>query len=250
MFARSSFRGLGLAAALMAVAGSAAQAQRLPPARQIADRYVEAIGGRQAIARFQQRRIITETSVPGGGTITADSYQAAPNKTFVKTEIPGLGTFLSGHDGTVAWSHGPGQGPRVLEGNELGEALRQADFAVSLDPAAAHRSLETVGEKIVGGRPCWNVRMTHASGAEAHGCFDKENGLLVQTSLQTDAMQVDVTISEYREFDGIKMPSRMVTSIMGQEMTTTVKLVSHEPFDASIFALPAEVRALQSAPRN
>jgi hypothetical protein len=46
------------------------------------------------------------------------------------------------------------------------------------------------------------------------------------------------------------MPSWMVTSIMGQEMTTTITSVSHEPFNASIFAVPAEVRARQAAPRN
>jgi hypothetical protein len=31
-------------------------------------------------------------------------------------------------------------------------------------------------------------------------------------------------------------------------MTTTIRSVSHQPFDASIFAVPAEVRARQAAP--
>ena len=250
MFARTFFRGLGLAAVLAAVVGSAARAQQLPPARQIVDRHVQAIGGRPAVARFQHRRIVSETSLPGGTTMTAEAYQAAPNKTFVKTELPGVGTILAGHDGAVAWSSDPAQGPRALGGNALGEALRQAEFWGYLDPAAAYRSLETVGENTVGGRPCWDVRMVHASGAEAHGCFDKESGLLVRTSTENGGMRVDVTIAEYRDFDGIRMPSRMVTSIMGQEMTTTITSVSHAPFDASIFAVPAEVRARQAAPRN
>jgi hypothetical protein len=250
MFARTFFRGLGLAAVLATVAGSAARAQQLPPARQIADRHVQAIGGRPALTRFQHRRIVSETALPDGGTVTADAYQAAPNKTFVRTELPGVGTILAGHDGAVAWSSNPARGARALGGSELGEALRQAEFWGYLDPAAAYRSLETVGEKIVGGRPCWNVRMVHASGSEAHGCFDKESGLLVRTSTETGAMRVDITISDYRDFDGIRMPSRMVTSIMGQEMTTIIRSVSHQPFDVSVFAVPAEVRARQAAPRN
>jgi hypothetical protein len=195
MFARTFFRGLGLAAILAAVAGSAARAQQLPPARQIVDRHVQAIGGRPAVARFQHRRIVSETSLPDGTTMTADAYQAAPNKTFVRTELPGVGAILAGHDGAVAWSSDPAQGPRALEGNELGEALRQAEFWGYLDPAAAYRSLETVGENTAGGRPCWNVRMVHASGAQAHGCFDKESGLLARTSTEAGAMRVDVTIS-------------------------------------------------------
>lgn len=250
MFALTFFRGLGLAAILAAVDGSAARAQQFPEARQIADRHVQAIGGRPAVARFQHRRVVSETLLPDGRTMTADAYQAAPNKTFVRTELPGMGTVLAGHDGAVAWSSDPARGARVLEGGELGEALRQAEYWAYLDPAAAYRSLQTVGEKTVGGRPCWDVRMVHASGAQAHACFDKESGLLAQTSTETGAMRVDVTISEYRYFDGIRMPSRMITSIMGQEMTTVITSVSHEPFDASIFTVPAEVRARQAAPRN
>jgi len=250
MFARTFFRGLGLATVLAAVGAPPARAQQLPPAREIAERHVQAIGGRPAVARFQQRRIVSETTLPGGVTMTADAYQAASNRTFVRTEIPGVGTVLAGHDGAVAWSSDPARGARALGGSELGEALRQAEFWAYLDPAAAYRSLQTVGERTVAGRPCWEVRMVHASGAEAHGCFDKESGLLAWTSTETGAMRLDVTISEYREFDGIRMPSRMVTSILGQEMTTTITSVSHEPFNPSVFAVPAEVRARQAAPRN
>ena len=46
MFARNTVRGLAVAAVLAASAASGAQAQQLPPARQLVDKYVEAIGGR------------------------------------------------------------------------------------------------------------------------------------------------------------------------------------------------------------
>jgi hypothetical protein len=250
MSARTFLRGLGLAAVLAALASPAARAQQLPPARQVVDRHVQAIGGRPAVARFQHRRIVSETTLPDGSTVTADAYQAPPNRTFVRTVLPGVGTILAGHDGAVAWSSDPVQGARTLAGDELGEALRQAEFWAYLDPAAAYRSLETVGEATVGGRPCWEVRMVHASGTRAHGCFDKESGLLARTWTETGTTRVDVTISDYGDFDGIRMPTRMVTSVLGQEMTTTITSVSHAPFEASIFAVPAEVRARQAAPRN
>jgi hypothetical protein len=80
MFAHTFFRGLGLATVLAAVAGSAVRAQQLPPARQIVDRHVQAIGGRPAVARFQHHRIASETSLPGGGTMTADAYQPLPTR--------------------------------------------------------------------------------------------------------------------------------------------------------------------------
>jgi len=244
-------RSFALAAVALAMTTGAAEAQQLPPARQIIDKYVEAIGGRAAIARFQQRKTVMEISVPANGmTMTMEMYQAAPNRMYSKMEMAGLGSFTSGYDGTVAWSNNPMQGPRVLEGAELNETLRQADFAAALDPARSYTAMQTVGEKTVAGRPCWNVKLTHASGIDVHSCFDKENGLLVHTAVkQVSAMgemDVEAIVSDYRDFDGIKMATKTTATMMGQEMTTTIKSVSHAPVDAAIFAIPAEIRALRA----
>ncbi len=245
-------RSFALAAVALAMTAGAADAQQLPPAQQIVDKYVQAIGGRAAIARHQQRKTVAEMSIPANGmTMTMEVYQAAPNKVFTKMEMAGMGTFTSGYDGTLAWANNPMQGPRILEGAELNETLRQADFAGVLDPAKAYTTMQTAGEKTVAGRACWNVKMTHASGIDVHNCFDKESGLLVQTALkqqsQMGEMEVEMNFSDYREFDGIKMATKTSMSMMGQEMTTTVKSVSHAPIDASVFAVPAEVRALRPA---
>lgn len=243
-------RSFALAAVALAMTAGASDAQQLPPAQQIVDKYVQAIGGRTAIARFQQRKTVAEINMPANGmTMTMEMYQAAPNHMFTKMEMAGMGTFTSGYDGTVAWSNNPMQGPRVLEGAELNETLRQADFAALLDPSKSYTAMQTVGEKTVAGRPCWNVKMTHASGIDVHSCFDKENGLLVHSAVkQVSAMgemNIEAIVSDYKDFDGIKMATRTVATMMGQEMSTTIKSVSHAPIDASVFAAPAEIRALR-----
>ncbi len=244
-------RSFALAAVALAMTAGAANAQQLPPARQVIDKYVEAIGGRAAIARFQQRKTVAEINMPANGmTMTMEMYQAAPNRMFTKMEMAGMGSFTSGYDGTVAWANNPMQGPRILEGAELNETLRQADFAALLDPAKAYTAMETVGEKTVAGRPCWNLKMTHASGIDVHSCFDKESGLLVHSVVKQQGpmgeMEVEATVSEYKDFDGIKMATKTVATMMGQEMSTTIKSVSHAPIDASVFAVPAEIRALRA----
>jgi hypothetical protein len=244
-------RSFALAAVALAMTAGASGAQQLPPAQQIVDKYVQAIGGRTAITRFQQRKTVAEINMPANGmTMTMEMYQAAPNRMFTKMEMAGMGTFTSGYDGTVAWSNNPMQGPRVLEGAELNETLRQADFAALLDPSKSYTAMQTVGEKTVAGRPCWNVKMTHASGVDVHSCFDKENGLLVHSAVkQVSAMgeiNVEAIVSDYKDFDGIKMATKTVATMMGQEMSTTIKSVSHAPIDASVFAVPAEIRALRT----
>jgi hypothetical protein len=108
--------------------------------------------------------------------------------------------------------------------------------------------METVGESTVAGRPCWNVRMVHTSGQEVRQCFDKETGLLDGASVHQVSPQGDVeatmVFDSYQEFDGMKIPTRVTTSAMGQDMVITIKSVSHEAIPDSMFVLPAEIRAL------
>jgi Domain of unknown function (DUF4412) len=241
-------RAAAFAALALAFAAPLA-AQELPTAKTVLDRYVEAVGGRGLIGRFQTRHSVMEMSMPAMGmTMSMETFNARPNRMLVKMEMPGLGAMTSGYDGQVAWSNNPMQGPRIIEGEELKQTLQSADFDASLDYARSYSTMETVGRGEVGGRPCWRVKMVHTSGVEVINCFDVENGLLVgATATQVSnmgAVQAEMTFSDYKDFDGFKMPTRMTTRAMGQEMVMTIKSVSHEPLDPSVFALPAEIRAL------
>ncbi|HEX8695160.1 MAG TPA: DUF4412 domain-containing protein [Longimicrobium sp.] len=255
MFARSTFgRALALAAVTATVAAAGARAQQLPPARQVVDRYLEATGAKAAAGRFQSRHMVTEMSMPAMGmTMTMHVYQARPNKLLVRTEMPGMGNASLGFDGTTAWSTNPMQGPRILEdAREVADLLRQAEFD-SYDFAKVYDRMETVGERTVAGRPCWNVRMSSTQGKlqglQADYCFDKETGLAVAATMkqtsQMGEMEIQSVMSDYRDFDGLKMPTRTTSTMMGQEMVHTVKSVTHEPLDASLFTLPPEVQALK-----
>ena len=243
-------RTLVLAGATAALAAAPARAQELPAARQILDAYINAIGGTDAIARAQHRHLVGEMSVPAAGmTMTMEIWQARPNKMVMSMEVPGMGEMKSGYDGEVAWSLNPMQGPRILEGVELEQTLRQADFDANLRFEHLFPTLETVERTEVGGRPCYRVRMVAANGDEAFGCFDTETRLLVGMTSRTESEQgvieSTITFSDYRDFGGIKMPARTTISAMGQEMVMSVKEMDTNPLPASTFALPAEVQALR-----
>jgi hypothetical protein len=246
---RGTRRTLGLVAAALALGAGTSHAQTLPPARQLVDNYVAAVGGRGALTRFQSRHTVTEMSAPAMGmTMTIELFQARPNRFLSRAEIPGMGTISSGYDGTTAWSINPMQGPQVIQGDPLKAVLQQADFAAAEFPASSFSAMETVGESQVAGRACWNVRLVHSGGSESHSCFDKETGLLIGITMsqatEMGSIPVQVRLEEYRDFDGVRMPTRTVSSVMGQEMTTTVKSVSHAAIADSVFALPAQIRAL------
>lgn len=254
--------GRSLAVAALALgfsAGGASAQQALPPAKQILDRYVEAIGGRAALARHEFRHMVAEMSMPANGmTMTMDMKYARPNKFAMKMAMPGMGAMTGGFDGQVGWSVNPMTGPQVQSGKELAQTRRMADMDGNLDLAKLFPTIETVERSKSQNRPCHRVRMVSAEADTAFACFDVETGLLsTMESKQTSPsgeIAVVARFEDYRDFGGIKMPARTVSSMMGQEMIVTVKSVSTEPIPASEFALPPEIRALAgqqpAAPKN
>jgi hypothetical protein len=249
-FRTSPLRALAMAGAALTVAAAPAQAQTLPTAEQVVARYVAAIGGEQAISAQQFRRVQIEMSMPAAGmTMTAEMMQARPNKAVMNMEIPGLGSMRQGYDGQVAWSVNPMQGPKILEGKELADMLRQWDFDANMRFSHMFRTMETVGRAEMNGESCVNVRMVTEGGDEVLNCFADDDGLLVgavvKSSTEAGQMESTITFHDYREFGGLKMPTRTSMSMMGQQMEMIVKSMSTDPIDASVFELPAEIKALR-----
>lgn len=241
-------RTLGAVLALAALA-PAAHAQETPTARQVLDRYIEAVGGRAALAGQQYRTTRAEMSMPAMGmTMTMETYAARPNKMAMRMEAPGLGEIRSGYDGQVGWSLNPMAGPSVMQGRELEQAARQADFESSYNFEKFFPTMETVGRIEMNGEPCWNVRLVTSTGDTTHQCFSVASGLLVggtaTASSMMGEMETTVLVHDYRDFGGVKIPTRTVTQVGGQEVVLTVKEVSFAPIDPSVFALPAEIQAM------
>lgn len=243
-------RAFALAGAAAALAAPRVDAQDAPPASQVVARYVEAIGGEQAILSAQHRHFKGRMSMPAAGmTMEMEMWQSRPNRMLMVMNIPGLGEMKQGYDGEVAWSTNPMQGPRVIEGAELQQTIRQADFDANLRFEHLFPTMETVGRAEAQGRPCWRVRMVAENGDEAFGCFDVETGLLLGLTSRTESemgtVESTIEFHDYRDFGGIRMPARTVMNVMGQQMEMQVVEIDTSPIPASTYALPAEIQALQ-----
>jgi len=239
-------RTLALAALALACSVRGADAQALPPAQQIVDRYVEAIG-KGAASRQNFRHVVAEMSMPTG-TMTMDMKFARPNKMVMSMEMPGLGSMRSGFDGASGWSVNPMTGAQLMDGKELQQLARQADFDSNINLSAQFPSMTTVERSTANGQPCYKVRMVSAAQDTVFTCFDVATGLMsqMQTRQETQMGRMETTVNmlDYKDFGGVKMPTRTVTQMMGQELTTTIKSVSTDPIDPAAFDPPAEVKAL------
>lgn len=253
-------RALATAAALLglvAVAGwpaaaqePAPQATELAEARQVIDRYVEAIGGAELLRSFTSRRATGRFEIPGQGLAgDVEILAAAPDRLLVTITFPGVGVTRTGYDGEVGWSMDPITGPRVLEGAELQQLRADADFYADLHPPDSYRTMETIERTDIQGHTAWKVRLVRDSGRETFEYFDVDSGLMVASEGPQETMmgtlQVTSVLSEYREFDGILIATHLEQDLgMGTRAVTVIEMVEHGEIEASAFDLPAEIRVL------
>ena len=92
-----------------APAKPAPAAETLPDAREIVNKHIKAVGGREAILSHKSMKAVGTLSVPASGISgPIEMIQAAePNRMVLKTTVPGIGDILEGFDGSHAWSVNP-----------------------------------------------------------------------------------------------------------------------------------------------
>lgn len=225
-----------VAAALVLFAAPSA-AQTLPPAQQVIDRYVQAIGGRDKARSFQSRRLSYEMNV-SGMVINMDVAMRRPNLGVVNMQTP-MGEVRSGVNGDVVWAIGPGGAQRLQGAQAEDVRIRTAfDADVLFD---VYPTMETVERATYDGKDCYKVRMVTAGGTEIFRCFDVNTGLLLAATQTQQGMEVTAVFDEYKEFDGLKYPARSTASAMGQTVVTTLTDVSHADIPLAAFAVPAEI---------
>lgn len=226
-------------------AAKPAPAEALPTVDQVLDRYVKAVGGREAWHKFTSRTIMGTIEVPSMGLSgTVLVHEKAPNRVLLAVIINGA-AFRQGFDGTVGWTDDPKDGLREQSGAELAEARRQSDFFRAVDQRRLYSKLSVTGREKIGDRDTYVVEATVPEGSEpTRMYFDSESGLLLRVISQNhDAdgvSEVREDFEDYREVDGIKMPftSRQTTDEV--TYTTRYSEVHHNvDLDDAEFAKPA-----------
>ena len=219
-----------------------------PSADQILDKYVQALGGAQNLAKV--------TSFAAKGTSQAyaelaypfEMYAKAPNQvtTTTHTEAGDRTTAFDGRNGWVAMPTDDKPIPLLplIQGDLVGARLDAAVcFPASLKQALTQwrvttpimindKDVEVVQATADGGRTPVNLY------------FDSKSGLLMRQVRYTDtkvglsATQVDY--DDYREVNGVKMPYKWTVSWLdGQTTYTATQIQANVAIDAAKFAKPA-----------
>lgn len=231
---------LGLTVARLSAQGQSA----MPTVDQVIEKYIAAVGGRDAMEKVTSRVSTGTFEIPDmglSGPITIS--EKAPNKSLAVIEIGGMGTIRDGSDGSVAWEEAPGAGVRDKTGPELADALRGSVFNAELKLKTLYKTVVVSGKEAVDGKDAYVLVATPAEGAANKLYFDVASGLMVKQASTRETtqgpMDVEVLIGDYRAVNGLKMPYSVRQ--MTAAFTAVIKLTDikqNVPLDDAIFKRP------------
>ena len=224
--------------------------QALPSATQVHAKYIEALGGRDAIAGQKHRTTYGHFEVPAQGlTGPITIYTSAPNLVFTRIEIPGIGEITSGYDGETAWSNNPMMGPMLVEGKALDQMKQQADMYASLNPERFVKAAEVVKVTEFQGKRCYELKVTTNWDETYTEYYDVATGLL-HAMVRTQAspagdLEATSVFTNYAEHEGMKSPGTITVNVMGMTQVVVTDSVSFGAIPAARYELPQAIKALK-----
>src|SRR5580658_5717037 len=239
---------LRLAVGIFAAFASAwSQAPQLRTADAVLDRYKQALGGADAIAKVQSETVRGEIEVTGQpGKATFISYAKPFKSIFKVTRADGTETIY-GFDGTVSWST-TGREASIDKDTAVEAARRDADLQYPLHQPDYFRTLDLAGIADFDGRPCYWLHGTTHWGKDNHQFYDVQTGLLAGYRFQADDKSAAVSalvFQDYKNFGGPLVATKLTSRTGDHVRSFTFTSVSYEPLADSLFELPQAVKALE-----
>lgn len=227
-------------AALPAVVNDAT----LPSLENVLQKYVDAIGGKDALAKVTTRVIKGKVELVGvsrGGQL--EGYMKAPNKTLTVFDVHPLGVTKQGFDGQSGWFFSKRGGMRNLKGPELAAFIADADFYRDLRIKELYPTTKLLGKTKSGFRELYVVQAVPRGGAAEYFYFDVESGLLFRRDTMRQTFEgiarAEMYYGDWREVDGIRLPFSITQSMPQMTLGFTVEEVKHNvPLEETVFRRP------------
>lgn len=226
--------------------------EKLPTGKEIIARFVEVTGTPEARAKIINR--VTNVSFKNesmGLDGKAVAKVGPGGKLLFTLDVGPMGKVVRWSDGKIAATIEPGAEPRLLDGDELLDALRTGQLFPELTPESFFKSIETVGLETVEGKECYKVDTVAPGGEKRSWYYSKESGLLVRmlsVKKRGDAEAVmELELSDWKEVDGVKLAftQTQVTAMGGMSFETVIrteKLEHNAKLTDADFAVPAELK--------
>jgi hypothetical protein len=180
---------------------------------QILDRYVQAVGGKDALEKVTSRSMKgTLENSDDGTTSPAEIFTKAPNKYLAVVNLGDGGEMLEGWNGETGWGKDPDSGLHDISKAEQVAAKRDYDFYRESRLKELFPKMALSGKTKVDDRDAYIIEATSPDGATEKLYFDAESGLLVRrdferVTIDDGIVLYEVDYDDYKDVDGLKLPS-------------------------------------------
>jgi hypothetical protein len=212
---------------------------------EIVDKHVAAVGGIDKIKGIKTMVMDRTLSVPG---------MEIPNKTLLvvgkslRNESTVMGnSMIQAWDGVAGWMIRPtmmgGTGePEDMPADVIKQTQGQLDpFGSLVGYKEKGSTVELVGKEKVDSNDAFHLKVTSKDGQVTDEWVDAQTFLLTKMKVDMAGQQAEISMSDYKEVDGVKFPNTIdISSAQGTITFITNKVVVNGAIDESIFKRPAK----------
>lgn len=216
-------------------------------ADEIIGKYVQAIGGKDLLAKINS--VYTE------GSMEVMGMQIIVKSTILNGKGMRQDMEVSGSTITNCYNDKGGWTINPMAGSGSAEAMPEAQYnsgkdeivigAPFINYAEKGYKAELVGNESVGDVSAFKIKMTSPSNTSSTYFFDPKTFNLIkaiqQADMQGQTVENVVTFSDFKQVEGYTLPYKMSTDIGGGQFSmamTVTKVELNKPVDEAIFAKP------------
>jgi photosynthetic reaction center cytochrome c subunit len=222
-----------------------------PPADQLLDKYLQAVGGAAAVQKITSR-VMKGTITFGDRNVPIDIFSKDPDKRVSFAHTPD-GDSVTAFDGHEGWLGIPGHAVREMRGPDIDGASMDADLHFAAHLKEMFSEVQASGAEKIGERDAYLVVGQRDGKTPLRLYFDEQSGLLVrlvrygETPLGLLPTQIDY--ADYRDAGGVKIPFRWTLARPGGRFTIQLNEVKENvPVDDTKFARPPAAPEAEKGP--
>ena len=214
----------------------------LPSAEQILDKYLQAVGGADALKKIKSR--VQKGNIDASGTkFPIEVYSEAPDKR-ISISHPQGGSSVTAFNGEAGWLS-IRDGFHIMTAPEREAARIDAELYFPARIREMYKEFRVRPGEDINGRATYLVMAKDASRPALQLYVDKESGLVLrqtrvaETPLGRNPTQIDY--ADYKETDGVKIPYQWTLARPNGSFTIKVDQVQQNvPIDEKLFVAPSE----------
>lgn len=196
-------------------------------AADVVNNYLKAVGGKDKLSKIVAYQMVMEATMQGlPAPLEVIVAKRVPDYLLSSQSIPGMFSqktlYVKGKGTKMGMENGD------LEGAELEEAKREASVAFEemnyLTPAY---TITLQGQTKMAGKDVYQLLVKNAAGEERTEYYDVATGLKLREEESEETPQGPMSstkdIEEYKDFDGVKIPSKFTQTAGPQVLKVSLK---------------------------